>query len=172
MRPTRIDQILMTLDKAVSWTGISERIRVEALDQGNHPRPRPLRWVPLFPIVSSVALFVASLVRPSVLEISMGAVVAGLLPLIQRLGPLGNPSIDDDEREASLRRNSWLFCFGLLAILNCLGQPVLALAAQLRGWPVGHTAIVIGTAFMLNVCLFGNLPTLYASWSLGQLSAE
>jgi len=79
---------------------------------------------------------------------------------------------DDDEREAALRKNSWFFCFGLLATLNCLGQPVLVVVAQLRSWPVGHTAIVVGTVFMLNACLFGNLPTLYASWSLRQLPAE
>jgi hypothetical protein len=127
---------------------------------------------PLFVIACSVALFVVSLLRPSVFEISLGVVVAGLIPLIQRLGPLGNPSIDDDEREAALRKDSWLFCFGLLAALNCLGQPVLAVVAQLRSWPVGHIAIVVGTVFMLNTCLFGNLPTLYASWSLRQLPAE
>jgi hypothetical protein len=96
----------------------------------------------------------------------VGVVVAGLVPLIQRLGPLGNPSIDDDEREAALRKDSWLFCFGLLATLNCLGQPALAVAAQLRNRPVGHTAIVVGTVFMLKTYLFGNLPALYGSWSL------
>jgi hypothetical protein len=172
MKSSWTDQILMTLDKTVRWTGIAERIRAEALYEGDHPRPRPLRWMPLFVIACSVAPFIVSLVRPSVLEISLGVVVAGLLPLIQRLGPLGNPSVDDDEREADLRKNSWLFCFGALAVLNCLGQPVLAVTAQLRNWPIGHTAIVVGTALMLNICLFGNLPTLYASWSLRHLPAE
>jgi hypothetical protein len=71
----------------------------------------------LFLIACSVALFVVSSVQPSVFEISLGVVVAGLVPLVQRLGPLGNPSIDDDEREAALRKDSWLFCFGLLATL-------------------------------------------------------
>jgi hypothetical protein len=35
MNPTRMDQILMTLDKTVSWTGISDRIRAETLYEGN-----------------------------------------------------------------------------------------------------------------------------------------
>jgi hypothetical protein len=85
---------------------------------------------------------------------------------------LGSPSIDDDEREAALRKDSWLFCFGLLTVLNCLGQPALVVFAQLRSWLVGHAAIVVGTAFMLNACLFGNLPTLYASWNLRNLPAD
>jgi hypothetical protein len=171
MKPRRIDHVLTTLDRAVRWTGIAARVRADSLDEG-HPRTRPLRWTPIVLIACSVALFASSLVWPSVFEVSLGVVVIGLLPVIQRLGPLGEPSIDDDEREAALRKDSFLFCLGLLACLNCLGQPVLAILSQLRNWQVGHTAIVAGTAFMMNACLFGSLPTLYASWWLGKLPAE
>jgi hypothetical protein len=48
---------------------------------------------------------------PSVFEISLGVVVAGLVPLIQRLGSLGNPSIDDDEREALSEKTRGSFAF-------------------------------------------------------------
>jgi hypothetical protein len=52
------------------------------------------------------------------------------------------------------------------------GSTILAVIAQLRNWPVGHTAIVVGTVFMLNPYLFGNLPALYGSWGLRPLAAE
>jgi hypothetical protein len=83
MKPTRIDQILMTLDKAVNWTGISDRIKAETMHEGAYPRSRLLRWAPLCPIACCAALFSASLAWPSVFEISMGAVVvAGMVPFI------------------------------------------------------------------------------------------
>lgn len=172
MKSSWTDQMLMALDRTVNWTGISERIRAETLNEGNHPQPTLFRWMPVFLIACSTALFIVSLLRPSVFEISLGVVVASQIPFIHRRGPLGNPSTDDDEREAALRKDSWLFCFGLLAALNCGGQPVLAVTAPLRNWPIGHTAIVVGTVFMLNICLVGNLPTLYASWRLRQLPVE
>jgi hypothetical protein len=40
MKPTRMDQILMTLDKSVSWTGISDRIGAETFYERSQPRPR------------------------------------------------------------------------------------------------------------------------------------
>jgi hypothetical protein len=117
-----------------------------------------------------------SLVRQSsaldVVWLSLGVLIVAPLPAIYMNGPLGHPSIEDDEREAALRKDSYLFCFGLLACLNCLGQPFLMIASQSRHWEVGHSAIVAGWGLMLNAALFGGLPTLYASWKLRQLPKE
>jgi uncharacterized membrane protein YqjE len=85
---------------------------------------------------------------------------------------LGRPSLEDDEREAALRKESFLFCLWLLAILNCLGQPVLMILSHWQDWKIFQTASVVTAAFMLNATLLGCLPTLYASWNLEQLPKE
>ena len=96
----------------------------------------------------------------------------GMLPGIHMNGPLGIPSLEDDEREAALRKDSFLFCLGLLAFLNCLGQPFLLILSHLQNWQTVHSASVAASALMLNATLFGCLPTLYASWNLRQLPKE
>jgi uncharacterized membrane protein YqjE len=79
---------------------------------------------------------------------------------------------EDDEREAALRKNSFLFCLGLLAFLNCFGQPFLMIQSHLQNWQTARSAGVAGSALMLNLTLLGCLPTLYASWHLLQLPKE
>jgi hypothetical protein len=98
--------------------------------------------------------------------------VFAMIPGIHMNGPLGKPSLEDDEREAALRKDSLLFCLGLLAILNGLGQPLLMILSHLQDWKIARTASVVTTAFMLNASLWGCLPTLYASWHLRQLPKE
>jgi hypothetical protein len=144
---------------------------------------RPLRWIPLLPIAFSCALFVLCLTWPPVLDgfspgsligimvPFMGSIVA-MVPGIHMNGPLGKPSIEDDEREAALRKDSFLFGLGLLAVLNCLGQPFLMILSHWQSWQTAHTVLVAGSAFMLNATLIVCLPTLYASWSLRQLPKE
>jgi hypothetical protein len=95
-----------------------------------------------------------------------------MVPVIHMNGPLGNPSLEDDEREAALRKDSFLFCLGLLACLNCLGQPFLMIPSHLQNWQTAHSTSVAISALMLNATLFGCLPTLYASWHLRQLPKE
>jgi cytochrome c biogenesis protein CcdA len=87
-------------------------------------------------------------------------------------GPLGKPSYEDDERERALRKDSFLFCLGLLACLNCLGQPFLMILSHLQNWQTAHSANVAMSALIVNATLFGSLPTLYASWNLRQLPKE
>ena len=87
-------------------------------------------------------------------------------------GPLGKPSLEDDEREAVLRKDSFLFCLGLLAGLNCLGQPVLMILSHLQNWQIQHIASVAIWALLLNATLLGSLPTLYVSWNLRPLPKE
>jgi hypothetical protein len=111
------------------------------------------------------------LVRPvhAVLDLAVGAESGGAGALI---GRRHRGDGDDDEREAALRKDSFLFCLGLLAILNCVGQPVLMILCHVQNWQTLRSASVAASAMMLNATLFGCLPTLYASWSLRRLPKE
>jgi hypothetical protein len=144
---------------------------------------RPLRWIPIWPIAYSCALFVLSLIWPPTLDLfSSGALIAVIVPLMAGImvmvpgihanGPLGKPSYEDDERETALRKDSFLFCLGLLAGLNCLGQPILMILSHWQDWPIRQSACVTLSALTLNAALFGSVPTLYASWNLRQLPKE
>jgi hypothetical protein len=177
MKPSR-RSILSRLDNALRWTGIPARVADEMSDAPSVNRKhRPLRWIPIWPIAFSCALFMLSLTWSSALNLaalvpSLGAVIVAIVPTIHMNGPLGKPSLEDDEREAALRKDSFLFCLGLLAYLNCLGQPFLMILSHLQNWQTAHSASVAISALMLNATLFGCLPTLYASWNLRQLPKE
>jgi hypothetical protein len=176
--------ILSRLDDTVRWTGIPARVADEMSDAPSVDRKhRPLRWIPIWPIAFSCALFILSLTWPPALDlVSPGAVIAvtvglmasimGMVPGIHMNGPLGKLSLEDDEREAALRKDSFLFCLGLLAFLNCLGQPFLMILSHLQNWQTVHSASVAASALMLNATSLGCLPTLYASWNLRQLPKE
>jgi hypothetical protein len=170
--------ILSILDNALRWTGIPARVADEMSDVPSVDRKHaPLRWIPIWPIAFSCALFMLSLTWPSALNLaalapSLGVVIVAMAPMIHGNGPLGKPSLDDDEREAALRKDSFLFCLGLLAILNCVGQPVLMILSHVQNWQTVRSASVAASAMMLNATLFGCLPTLYASWSLRRLPKE
>ena len=99
------------------------------------------------------------------------SIMTGVL-VMYTSGPLGKPSREDDEREAALRKDSFLFCLGLLAGLNGLGQPILLIMSQWQNWQTGHSAFVVISALILNATLLGTLPTLYASWNFRQLPKE
>jgi hypothetical protein len=177
--------ILSRLDDAVRWTGFPARVAAEMSDTPSVDRKhRPLRWSPILPIVFSCALFIFSLIWPPVLHrFSLGDTIAlmvvafscssvGMMPLIYTSGPLGKPSRKDDEREATLRKDSFLFCLWPLAVLNCLGQPILMILSHLQNWQTAHSTSVAISALILNGSLFASLPTLYASWNLRQLPKE
>jgi hypothetical protein len=104
--------------------------------------------------------------------ISLGGGIGALVLVIHMNGPLGKPSCEDDEREAALRKDSLLFCLGLLACLNYLGQPFVLILSHLQNWQTAQSVSVAMSALMLNATLFGCLPTLYASWNLRQLPKE
>ena len=96
----------------------------------------------------------------------------GMTPGIHATGPLGSPALEDDERQAALRKDSFDFCLRGLAILNVLGQPLLMILSHWQHWTLAQTASVVTTAFMLNSTLWGCLPTLYASWNMRHLPTE
>jgi len=175
---------LSRLDNSLRWTGIPSRIADEMSDAESVDRKhRPLRWIPIWPIAFSCALLILSLTWPPALDgVPPGAIIGvtvafwgsimAMVPGIHMNGPLGKPSLEDDEREAALRRDSFLFCLGLLTILNCLGQPILMILSHWQNWPIARSATAAACAFMLNATLFGCLPTLYASWKLRPLPKE
>ena len=165
--------ILSILDSAVRWTGFPARVADEMSDAPSvHRKHRPLRWSPIWPIAFACILFAVSFMWPSALLTSLGAVIAGMASSIHINGPLGKPSLEDDEREAALRKDSFLFCLGLLAFLNCVGQLLLMSLSHLQNWQTAHSVLVAASAFLLNLTLFGCLPTLYASWKLRRLPKE
>jgi hypothetical protein len=184
MKRPVIETFLSRLDNTLRWTGIPARVADDTSDAPSVDRKhRPLRWIPIWAIAFSCALFVLTLTWPSALDrvllggilavmISLGGGIGGLVLVIRMNGPLGKPTIDDDEREAALRRNSFLFCWGLFACLNCLGQPVLMILSHLQNWQLPHVVSVAMSALFLNATLLGSLPTLYASWHLRQLPQE
>lgn len=176
--------ILSRMDDALRWTGFPARVADDHCDDPSVDRNhRPLRWAPLLIIAFSCVLLVSCLIWPLKLDLlSPGAAVSimtgmagGIMTaalLIHTGGPLGKPSCEDDEREAALRKDSFLFCFGLLAGLNCLGQPILLIVSHWQNWQTAHSAIVVFCALILNATLLGTLPTLYASWNSRQLPKE
>ena len=173
--------ILSRLDDAVRWTGIPARVADDmSADPSVDRNHRPMRWIPLLLIAFACVLLILCLILLT--KVSPGAVV-GIMTgmavsimtggvLIYTSGPLGKPSAEDDEREALLRKDSFLFCFGLLAGLNCLGQPILLFVSHWQNWQTAHSAIVVFCALILNATLLGALPTLYASWKSRQLPNE
>jgi hypothetical protein len=181
MTPPR-RSILSMLDDTVRWTGMPRRVAAQMSDDPDR-KHRPLRWTPLWPMVFSAVLLLLSLAWPPLLRgFDLGdiAIFGGMfwgagfamMSGIHQNGPLGKSSLEDDEREAALRKKSFLFCLGLLAVLNVLGQPILMILSHWQDWQAARTASVVTSAFMLNATAFGCLPTLYASWHLGQLPNE
>jgi hypothetical protein len=169
--------LLSRLDDTVRWTGIPARVEAAMSDTPSARHYRPLRWIPLWPIGFSCGLFVLSFPWPPVTELmvpvpSWGGIILALIPAIYINGPLGAPSLEDDERQAALRKDALLFCLGLLAWTNCLGQPVLMIVSHFNHWPDARVLNVAVSGLLLNATLFGCLPTLYASWQLGPLPKE
>ena len=172
MKPRR-RSILSMLDDSVRWTGMPARAADQMSDAPSSDRKhRPLRWSPICLIAFSCILFVLSFVWPGVLLTSLGSFIAAMAPSIHMNGPLGKPSLEDDEREAALRKDSFLVCFGLLAFLNCVGQLLVMGLSILQNWQTTQRVSVAASAFMLNLTLFWCLPTLYASWNMRQLPKE
>lgn len=175
---------LSRLDDVVRWTGIPGRV---AEDMSGNPsvdrNHRPMRWFPLFYIAVSSALLILPLMwllkrdlfSPSAVVSFMTVMVLAIAVgawTIHSGGPLGKPSSEDDEREAALRKDAFLFSFGLLAGLNCLVQPIILIVSHWQNWQTMHSVVVAACAVTLNAVLLGTLPTLYASWNIRYLPKE
>lgn len=158
---------LSKLDDAARWTGIPARVAGDLRATSSDDRKQQsLRWVPIWLIAVSGLLFVFSFVWPSGLLITFSTIVSAMAPAIHARGPLGKPSLEDDEREAALRKDSYLVCFAVLAAFNCIGQLVIMGLYVLQKWDVAQFVFVGASGFLLNLTAFWCLPTLYASWRL------
>lgn len=168
--------ILSRLDDAVRWTGIPARVDDALSDDPVDRKHEPLRWVPLWVIAVSCLPLVVSLIWPlpmdrfplgaaiAIMTGMMAGIMTGVL-VVYTSGPLGKPAREDDEREAAMRKDSFLFGLGLLAGLNALGQPILLILSNWQNWQIGHSAMTVISVLILNATLLGTLPTLYASWN-------
>lgn len=162
------------MDSLVRWTNASDMVKRDMSSEDSESRRNlPMRWLPLIPMGCGAGLVFAAIALPvPVMFYGIAGAMSGGMPFIHINGPLGKSSVDDDEREAALRKDAFLFCFAILAIANILGQPLLMVMAALDHWTIARTmglavAVVIG-----NLAWFTSLPTLYASWKLPRLSDE
>jgi hypothetical protein len=181
MKPSR-RSVLSRLDDTVRWTGMPARIAAQI--SGDPDRiHQPRRWSPILSIAFACSLLLISLVWPRAMDRAplgliicvMGGIWGGIISVASGIyanGPLGKSSLEDDEREAALRKDSWLFCLALLAFLNGLGQPIFMVLSHWQEWPIARITSVVTSMLILNATLLGCLPTLYASWKLQQLPAE
>lgn len=165
---------LQRMDALVRWSGAAEAVSADMADDADtRRRHRPMRWLPLLPVTCGAGLIGLAIAHPigSMWYVAAGPIVAAMT-MVSINGPLGKPSLDDDEREAALRKDAFLFCLAVLAFLNILAGPALMVMAALNEWKIEQMA---GVAFALvigNLAWFGSLPTLYASWKSPQLSSE
>ncbi len=165
---------LQKMDALVRWSGASEMVaRDMSRDPDARRRYRPMRWLPLLPMACGAGLLFSTVAFPIAhsLYAAAGPIVAAVAAVSMH-GPLGKPSIDDDEREAALRKDAYLFCLAVLACLNMAGGPALMVMAALQGWEAER---MFGIAFALiigNLTWFGSLPTLHASWKAPALSVS
>lgn len=165
---------LAWMDSLVRWTNASDMVKRDMSSEGGElQRHLPMRWLPLIPMGCGTGLIFAAIALPvPVVFYGIAGAMSGVMSYIHINGPLGKSSVDDDEREAALRKDAFLFCFAILAIANILGQPMLMVTAALHQWTIART---IGLAFAIvigNLAWFTSLPTLYASWKLPRLSDE
>ena len=161
---------LQGMDDWLRWTGMPQRVALElaqnAAGQGKH---RPMRWLPLLPVIIGIGMMItACWVRSPWTVLGMGGLIGGLIAPIKQQGPLGKPALEDDEREAAVRKSAYLFCFGALAILNVVGHPILAAICFSRNLAAERIMAIEFASFFLNLALVGSLPTLYASWASGR----
>ena len=130
---------------------------------------RPRRWLPLLPIIIGIGMVImVCWVRSPWTVLGMGGLIGGLIAPIKQQGPLGKPALEDDEREAAIRKSAYLFCFGALAILNVVGHPILMALCFSRNLAAERILAIEFASFFLNLALVGSLPTLHASWAPGR----
>lgn len=164
---------LQRMDALVWWSSASGRVRDDMSDHADERRRRPMRWLPLLPMAVGAGFVFAAVAFPVAPGMyGIGAPVMASTMAMAINGPLGKSSIDDDEREATLRRDAFFFCLAFLAFANIVGGPALLLAAALHGWAAERLMSIAFALFIGNMTWFASLPTLYASWKLPGLSDD
>lgn len=162
---------LQRMDALVWWSGGSGKLRDDMSGDADGRRYRPMRWLPLLPMACGAGFFFSAIafsIPPMAYAIAGPAMAAAAAIAIN--GPLGKPSLEDDERESALRKNAFLFCLAILAFANIVGGPMLLFAAAVNEWAAERMLGVAFALFIGNMTWFVTLPTLYASWKLPKLS--
>lgn len=159
--------LMQGMDALVWWSGTSDKVRHDMSADADERQRLPMRWLPLLPMAFAAALLYTAVSFPvSRMVYGIAVPIMAVASAIAINGPLGKPSIDDDEREAALRKNAFFFCTACLAFLNIIAGPILLLTSALHGWTVERSAGAAFALFMANMTCFVSLPTLYASWKL------
>lgn len=163
--------VLQRMDALVWWSRASDRVGHDMADHRDEGQHQPMRWLPLIPIAFGAALIFSAPAFPLPIGLyGIAALISSVAAAIAINGPLGKPSLDDDEREAALRKNAYFFCLAFLAVFNIIAGPVVLIMAGLQDWPVERMVGVAFALFVGNMAWFTSLPTLYASWKLPKLS--
>lgn len=164
--------VLQRMDALVWWSGASDMVKHEMSGHADERRRRPMRWLPLLPMVCAAGLLATAIAAPAPTVLyGVAAPVMMIGSALAINGPLGKPSVDD-ERKAALRENAFFLCLAFLALANIVGGPALLLAAAVKGWAFERCAGVAFALFMANMTWFVSFPTLYASWNLPKLSED
>lgn len=163
--------LMQGMDALVWWSGTSDKVRHDMSADADERQRLPMRWLPLLPMAFAAGLIFTSIsFSVSNMVYGVAAPIMAVALAIAINGPLGKPSIDDDEREAALRKNSFFFCTAFLAFVNIVAAPILMLTSALHGWAVERSVGTAFALFMANMTCFVSLPTLYASWKLPKQS--
>jgi len=162
---------LQRMDALVWWSNASDQVRHDMTSDADERRYRPMRWLPMFPMACGAGFMCAAIAYPlPLMSYAIAAPAMAVAAAIAINGPLGKPAIDDDEREAAMRKNAFFFCLAILAFANIVGGPMLLFAAALKEWAADRILGVAFALFMANMTWFVSLPTLYASWKSPRLS--
>lgn len=165
---------LQKMDALVGWSSASDMVRRDMSSEPDTGRRfRAMRWLPLLPMACGAGLLFAAVAFPvGPAFYALVAPIVATMAAVSINGPLGKPSGEDDEREATVRKDAFLFCLSVLALCNIVLGPILVVSAGLYGWPIERS---VGIAFALvvaNLTWFGSLPTLYASWKSPKLTVS
>ncbi len=164
---------LQQMDALVWWSNASSQVRHDMSRDNGEARRQPMRWLPLLPMAFGAGLLAwATAFSIPGMAYGVAGPVMAVAAAIANKGPLGKPSINDDEYEAALRKNAFFFCMACLAVANIVGGPALLLAAGFKGWATERLVGIAFALFMANMIWFASLPTLYASWKLPALSDD
>jgi len=163
--------LLQKMDALVWWSGAAGQVGQDMADDASARRHAPKRWLPLLPMAIGAGLVGAALAFPvQPLAYGAAAPAMALAAGIAVAGPLGKRALEDDEREAALRKDAFFFCLAILAFANIVGGPLLLFAAGLQDWGAERLYALAFALFLANMTWFTSLPTLYASWKLPRLA--
>lgn len=159
--------VLQFLDALVWWSRASDQLIDDMLDKSNERRNRSMCFLPLLPIlVTALLMYFAITKNIPHFVYGLGGSILVIATAIAVNGPLGRPSLEDNEGKAKLRRSAFFFCLVILAFGNIIGCPTLLVYSALQRWTPEHSTDIAFALIISNITWFICLPTLYASWMM------